>query len=151
VTSGYCGICDPFQYPTSVMTNPAKRVNVQHDSSDFNAGVARGQLPAVSFLKPGDDDGHPGYSTLAAFENFVARTVTEVQNQPSLWKDTAIVVTTDETGGYYDSGYVQPISFFGDGPRVPLLVISPYTRGDPSTTRTTTTSRSSSSSRRTGG
>jgi phospholipase C len=82
----------------------------------------------VSFLKPGDDDGHPGYSTLAAFENFVARTVTEVGNQPTLWKSTAIFVTFDEGGGYYDSGYVQPVSFFGDGPRVPMIVVSPYTR-----------------------
>lgn len=127
-TSGYCGICDPFQYATSVMANPAKRVNIQHDSSAFDAAVASGNLPAVTFLKPGDDDGHPGYSTLAAFESFVAHAVTEVQNQKSLWKNTAIVVTMDETGGYYDSGYIQPISFFGDGPRVPLMVISPFTK-----------------------
>ena len=127
-TGAYCGICDPFQYATSVMTNPAKRANIQHDSSDFDKAVTNGTLPAVSFLKPGDDDGHPGYSTLAAFENFVARTVTEVQNNASLWKSTAIVVTMDETGGYYDSGPIQPTSFFGDGPRVPLMVISPYTK-----------------------
>ena len=31
-------------------------------------------------------------------------------------------------GGDYDSGYIQPLAFFGDGPRVPLLVVSPYTR-----------------------
>jgi phospholipase C len=126
-TSGYCGICDPFQYATSVMTDPSKRINTQHDSSDFDAAVADGTLPAVSFLKPGDDDGHPGYSTLAAFENFVAHTVSEVSNQPKLWKSTAIFVTFDEGGGYYDSGYVQPVSFFGDGPRIPMIVVSPYT------------------------
>ena len=127
-TTGYCGICDPFQYATSVMTNTTKRANVQHDSSDFFSSVAHGQLPAVSFLKPGDDDGHPGYSTLAAFENFVSKAVNAVRNQSSLWTSTAIVVTMDESGGYYDSGYIQPISFFGDGPRVPLIVVSPYTR-----------------------
>ena len=127
-TGGYCGICDPFQYASSVMTNAAKRANTQHDSSDFDRDVANGTLPSVSFLKPGDDDGHPGYSTLAAFENFVARTVTEVQNKPALWKSTAIIVTMDESGGYYDSGYIQPTSFFGDGPRVPLLVVSPFTK-----------------------
>ena len=32
-------------------------------------------------------------------------------------------------GGYYDSGYIQPLNFFGDGPRIPFLVISPYSRG----------------------
>jgi phospholipase C len=127
-TSSYCGICDPFQYSASVMTNPAERKNIQHDSTDFDASVAKGGLPAVSFLKPGDDDGHPAYSTLAAFEQFVAHTVDEVQNQPKLWKSTAIFVTMDEGGGYYDSGYVQPVSFFGDGPRVPMIVVSPYTK-----------------------
>lgn len=45
------------------------------------------------------------------------------------WKDTAIFVTVDESGGYYDSGYIQPLDFFGDGARVPLLVISPFSEG----------------------
>jgi acid phosphatase len=124
----YCGICDPMQYASSIMTNPTKRANIQHDSTDFDAMVANGTLPAVSFLKPGDDDGHPGYSTLAAFEAFVTHTVDEVQNNPSLWKDTAIFVTFDEGGGYYDSGYIQPISFFGDGTRVPMVVVSPFAK-----------------------
>jgi phospholipase C len=41
---------------------------------------------------------------------------------------TAILITWDETGGYYDSGYIQPVSFFGDGPRVPMIVVSPWTK-----------------------
>jgi phospholipase C len=48
--------------------------------------------------------------------------------QPRLFADTAILVTFDEGGGYYDSGYIEPVSFFGDGPRVPILVVSPYAR-----------------------
>ena len=117
-----------MQYATSIMTDPAKRANIQHGLEDFDAAVAKGGLPAVTFLKPGDDDGHPGYSTLAAFEAFVTHAVAEVQNNPSLWKDSAIFVTFDEGGGYYDSGYVQPVSFFGDGTRVPMVVISPYAK-----------------------
>ena len=46
----------------------------------------------------------------------------------SLWNDTAIFITFDEGGGYYDSGYVQPLDFFGDGTRIPLIVVSPYTQ-----------------------
>jgi phospholipase C len=124
----YCGICDPMQYSSSIMTDPSKRANIQHGLEDFDSEVANGTLPAVSFLKPGDDDGHPGYSTLAAFEAFVTHAVNEVENNDSLWKNTAIFVTFDEGGGYYDSGYIQPTSFFGDGTRVPMLVISPYTK-----------------------
>jgi phospholipase C len=47
----------------------------------------------------------------------------------ALWKDTAIFITFDEGGGYYDSGYVQPVDFFGDGTRIPLIVVSPYAKG----------------------
>ena len=124
----YCGICDPMQYSSSIMTNPSLRKNVQHGLNDFVSEAAGGTLPAVSFLKPGDDDGHPGYSTLYAFENFVARAVAAVQSNPTLWRSTAIFITDDETGGYYDSGYIQPVSFFGDGPRVPMIVVSPFAR-----------------------
>ncbi len=38
-------------------------------------------------------------------------------------------ITVDEGGGYYDSGYIQPLDFFGDGSRIPLIVVSPFTRG----------------------
>jgi len=37
-------------------------------------------------------------------------------------------VTVDEGGGYYDSGYVQPLDFFGDGTRIPMIVVSPWTK-----------------------
>jgi phospholipase C len=55
----------------------------------------------------------------------VNHAVSEVQNPPSLWKNTAIFVTFGEGGGCYDSGYVQPVSFFGDGTRVPMVVMRP--------------------------
>jgi phospholipase C len=47
---------------------------------------------------------------------------------PQLFADSAIFVTFDEGGGYYDSGYIQPLDFFGDGTRIPLMVISPYVK-----------------------
>jgi phospholipase C len=52
-----------------------------------------------------------------------------VQAKPKLWESTAIIVTVDEGGGYYDSGYVQPVDYFGDGTRIPLIVVSPYSKG----------------------
>jgi phospholipase C len=39
------------------------------------------------------------------------------------------MVTVDEGGGYYDSGYIQPVDFFGDGTRIPLIVVSPFSKG----------------------
>ena len=47
---------------------------------------------------------------------------------PTLWKDTAILITFDEGGGYYDSGYVQAVDYFGDGTRIPLIVVSPWVK-----------------------
>jgi phospholipase C len=41
----------------------------------------------------------------------------------------ALFVTFDEGGGYRDSGTFVPLDFFGDGPRIPLIVISPYSTG----------------------
>jgi phospholipase C len=40
-----------------------------------------------------------------------------------------VFITVDEGGGYYDSGYIQPVDFFGDGTRIPMIVVSPWTRG----------------------
>jgi phospholipase C len=74
-------------------------------------------------------DGHPSSSKLNLFEGFVDKIVSAVQANPTLWANTAIFITFDEGGGYYDSGYVQPLDYFGDGTRIPLLVVSKYSMG----------------------
>jgi phospholipase C len=72
-------------------------------------------------------DGHPASSKWDLFEGFVKKIVDEVQLNADLWKSTAIFITSDEGGGYYDSGYIQPLDFFGDGTRIPLIAVSPHT------------------------
>ncbi len=125
----YCNICNPFQYDTSIMSNAAIRTAHIQDTANLYSDIANGTLPAVSFVKPsGLVDGHPSSSKLDLFEGFSKKIVDAVKANPELWKDTAIMITFDEGGGYYDSGYVQPLDFFGDGTRIPLIVVSPYTR-----------------------
>ena len=125
----YCNICNFFQYSTSIMTNPAVRTAHLKDTTDLYAAITRGTLPSVSFVKPsGFVDGHPASSKLNLFEGFVKKIVDAVQANPTLWASTAIFITFDEGGGYYDSGYVQPLDFFGDGTRIPMLLVSPYTK-----------------------
>ncbi len=52
-----------------------------------------------------------------------------MQSNPDLWAHTAILITFDEGGGYWDSGYIQPVDFFGDGTRIPAIMVSPYSAG----------------------
>jgi phospholipase C len=111
------------------MTNPALVSAHIKDTVDLYSEIKAGTLPAVSYVKPsGLVDGHPASSKLDLFEGFVKKIVDEVKANPKLWESTAIFVTFDEGGGYYDSGYVQPVDFFGDGTRVPLIVVSPHTK-----------------------
>jgi phospholipase C len=125
----YCNICNFLQYSTSIMTDPVVRAAHLKDTIDLYADIKSGNLPAVSFVKPsGWVDGHPASSKLDLFEGFVKKIVDGVQANPTLWATTAIFITFDEGGGYYDSGYIQPLDYFGDGTRIPLLVVSPFTK-----------------------
>jgi acid phosphatase len=123
----WCSICNPLQYSKTVMTT-ALRANIR-DVSAFFRDVASGNLPAVSFVRPYEPySGHPGNSSVSAYEYFVLSIVNRLISQPTTFATSAIMVTFDEGGGYYDSGYIQPLDFFGDGTRTPLLVISPYVK-----------------------
>ena len=125
----YCNICNPFQYDTSIMSNPSQVAAHIQDTLNLYSDINNGTLPAVSIVKPsGYVDGHPSSSKLDLFELFTKKIVDMVQNSP-YWQSTAIFITFDEGGGYYDSGYIQPVDFFGDGTRIPLLIVSPYSTG----------------------
>ncbi len=125
----YCNICDPFLYSEQIMTNPALRRN-SVGPEDLYADICRGSLLDVGIVKPDDLlDGHSASSRVDLLEGFVHRIVMLVQAKPHLWRDTAIMITVDEGGDFYDEGYVQPIDFFGDGTRIPFIVISRYSRG----------------------
>ncbi|MGA3053067.1 MAG: alkaline phosphatase family protein [Candidatus Korobacteraceae bacterium] len=127
IYSHYCEICNPFQYAPSIMTTDLKN-NLQ-DITQFYQDVQNGTLPAVSFVKPDDIvDAHPGTSLPELYEAFCRNLVDTVKGQNSLWQQTAIFITLDESGGNYDSGYIQPIDFFGDGPRIPLIAVSPFAK-----------------------
>jgi len=128
--NAFCPICNPMQYAASIYGNSTLIKQHTKDIVDFFADVANDTLPAVSFVKPsGFVDGHPQSSKLDLFEALLDNIVDQVRAKPELFAETAIIVTWDESGGFYDSGFIQPVDFFGDGPRVPLMVISPFSRG----------------------
>jgi phospholipase C len=125
----------------------------QYDILDFWHALDRGNLPAVSFLKaPAAQDGHAGYSGPLDEQGFLVETINRLQAAPE-WNDMAIVVTYDDSDGWYDHqvppivmgsatradaltrnglcGKPSPGSYGGRcgyGPRLPLLLISPYAR-----------------------
>jgi phospholipase C len=126
----YCNICNFESYATSIMGNPAQRGAHIKDAIDFFAALKNGTLPAVSFVKPdGLLDGHPASSKFDLFEAMVEKILDGLDSNSELKQDTAVFITIDEGGGYYDSGFIQPLDFFGDGPRIPLIVVSEYSRG----------------------
>jgi phospholipase C len=156
---------NPFQYykstanpkhlpPTSeAAIGHTDQANHQYDLSDFYATIKDGNMPAVSFLKAAAyQDGHPGYSDPTDEQHFIVNTVNQIE-QSKYWKSTAIVITYDDSDGWYDH-QVSPIvngsntavdaaictstpvrlgsypDRCGYGQRLPLVVISPYTRSN---------------------
>ena len=126
----YCQICNPFQYATSIMGNAAQRQAHIKDTADLITAIQNNQLPSVSFGKPdGLLDGHPQSSKVDLFEAYVLNVLSALDANPDLKAETAVFITWDEAGGYWDSGYIQSLDFFGDGPRIPTLILSPYSTG----------------------
>lgn len=98
---------------------------------DNNDGlVPADPTPAIRNVFIGNDD-HPAYSDQQISEAFAARAINDIANSP-YWSQSAIVITYDETDGFYDHVSPTKRSTFGDGsilaagPRIPTIVISPY-------------------------
>jgi phospholipase C len=139
--------------PSSVQAiGQTDRANHQYDISDFDDSLKAGSMPAVSFLKaPQYQDGHAGYSDPLDEQQFVVSEVNKIQQSPD-WKSTAIVLAYDDSDGWYDhvaskvingsqdasqdqavcTGKPAALGGYQDrcgyGPRLPLLLISPYSR-----------------------
>ena len=105
---------EPFQYypqtanpmhlpPGSVrMIGRQDQANHQYDLSDFWQAAGAGQLPAVSYLKADRaGDGHPGNSDPLDEQSFLVNTINRLEALPT-WRSTAVIVTYDDSGGWYD-------------------------------------------------
>jgi phospholipase C len=104
--------------PTSVAlvgaTDPkdstATPVHHEYDVNDFKAAVTAGNFPSVSFIKaPAVGDAHPGNSDPLDEQAFDVDLVNFVMKQPD-WKNTAIIVTYDDSDGWYDHRFATPTS-----------------------------------------
>ena len=52
-----------------------------------------------------------------------------LETKPDVFLDTALFITFDESGGFHDSAFFQPVDFFGDAVRIPFIVVSPWAVG----------------------
>jgi phospholipase C len=128
IAANYCDICNAFSYAASIMGNAQQRQAHIKDAIDFFNDLEHGNLPSVAYVKPDSlVDGHPASSKLDLFEAMLKNIVDKLNVAKN--KDTALIVTFDEGGGMWDSGGFIPLDFFGDGPRIPLVVVSAYSTG----------------------
>lgn len=113
---------NPFQYFTSTHDQ-----NVR-DYTQFATDVDGGTLPSVTFIIPNNaDDMHPGFGPVTGGAAFIDTLVKKLQAS-SAWANTAVVVTWDTGGGWYDHVPPPAVDAEGLGSRVPLLVISPLAK-----------------------
>ena len=95
--------------------------------TQFATDAAAGNLPAVSWVvQPGDQSDHPPASSCAG-ENFTVGQLNALMQGPE-WDSTAVYLTWDDFGGFYDPVPPPVIDYYGFGPRIPLLIISPYAK-----------------------
>jgi phospholipase C len=108
--------------------------------NDFRHDVSTGYLPQVSWVTPGTNESdHPGCSAglgvgtcgsaeapLPSGQVYISNLVDSIESNPTLYQSTAIFLTWDDFGGYYDHVVPDQIDPYGLGFRVPLVVISPY-------------------------
>jgi phospholipase C len=118
----------PLAYYASFADGTPGRAAHLLDQSAFLDDVASGKLRAVSFVAPLVPNGdRPSHADIVALENQVVDLVTALQ-AASTWSSTAVIITHVESGGFWD--HVAPPKFdrWGQGLRVPTIIVSPYAK-----------------------
>jgi acid phosphatase len=118
----------PFPYFASYAPGTPGRARHLKDETQFPEDLANGNLPRVSYVKPGIPNfEHPEQSDLLSGETHVYNLVRDVMYS-SYWNKCAIIITYDENGGRWDHVAPPVVDRWGPGSRVPLVVISPFAK-----------------------
>lgn len=118
----------PYVYFEAYADGSKNKAKYLKDESDFVADIEKGTLPPVAFYKPlGIHNEHPGYADLMSGEKHVADIIAKIERS-TIWKNTAIIVTYDENGGFWDHAAPPKGDRWGPGTRVPAIIISPYAK-----------------------
>lgn len=125
---------DNFQYhhqPFVYYANyaPGTRARIEHlkDKTDLIADL-KGNFPQVAFFKPvGSKNQHPGYSSILEADHEVKEVVEAIRSS-AIWSSTAIIITYDEYGGFWDHVAPPEIDRWGPGTRIPAIIVSPFAK-----------------------
>ncbi len=154
----YNSTANPHHLPptsTTMIGKKTDQANHQYDLIDLWSAAQSGNMPAVSFIKaPKYQNGHPGYSDPIDEQSFLVNTVNRLQSLPE-WNSTAVIIAYDDSDGWYDHVMPPIVSQSNDpkndrllgpqglcghapagvpqdrcgyGPRLPVIVISPYAK-----------------------
>lgn len=96
-------------------------------TAQFLTDVQTGQLPNMSWLIPSESENEHPPASICEGENWTVNTLNTLMQGPN-WNSTAVFIAWDDFGGFYDHVPPPQLDQFGLGPRVPLLIISPYAR-----------------------
>ncbi|MBA3431554.1 MAG: hypothetical protein H0U16_08765 [Actinobacteria bacterium] len=99
-------------------------------SASFMRAARSNSLPSVSWLVPPQPlSDHPGFDRpgMCAGENWTVRVLNTLMRSKA-WANTAVILTWDDFGGFYDHVVPPHVDLYGYGPRVPTLVISPWAK-----------------------
>jgi phospholipase C len=100
--------------------------NIQ-DASNFFTAASSGTLPAVSWVVPNNFNSEHPPASVTAGQAWVTSLIDAVMKGPE-WASTAIFLSWDDWGGFYDHVAPPSVDGLGYGFRVPAMVISPYAR-----------------------
>ncbi len=95
------------------------------DWHNFISDATNGNLPAVSWLVADANDSEHPPNSMCTGENWTVAQINAIMQGPD-WGSTAIFLTYDEFGGFYDNAAPANPDYYGFGPRVPMIIISPY-------------------------
>lgn len=147
----YASTSNPHHLPPTgvAMIGQTDQANHQYDLHSFWKALDAGVFPSVVFLKARRfEDGHAGYSDPLDEQHFLVRIINRIERSPD-WRSTAIVINYDDSDGWYDHVFAPIVNHSdvsidngcgtmndgapgrcGYGPRLPLLVISPFARSN---------------------
>ncbi|QYD71818.1 acid phosphatase [Paraburkholderia edwinii] len=126
----------PFNYfanyapGTAARTRHLRDAGVGDDPSTNRllADIDAGRLPPVTFYKPqGNLNMHAGYADVESGDRHIAAVIDHLQRGPQ-WRNTVVIVTVDENGGWWDPVSPPKGDRWGPGSRIPALVVSPLAK-----------------------